>query len=38
MRRGDTSVFARYEFAFTQNETLVYEGDQSAMWTKVADA
>ncbi len=36
LRRGDRSVFARYTFAFTQEGTLVYEGDQSAMWTKVA--
>ena len=35
MRRGDASVFARYEFVFTQAETIVYEGDQSAMWTRV---
>jgi len=26
VRKGDTSVFARYVFAFTQGETLVYEG------------
>ena len=36
MRRGEASVFARYDFAFTQEGTLVYEGDQSAMWTKTA--
>jgi hypothetical protein len=35
VRRGDTSVFARYVFTFTQNETVVYEGDQSAFWTNV---
>src|SRR5262249_40928267 len=32
-----TSVFARYSFAFTQESKLVYEGDQSALWTRVAD-
>jgi 3-hydroxymyristoyl/3-hydroxydecanoyl-(acyl carrier protein) dehydratase len=39
VRRGDTSVFARYAFRFLQTirgvETLVYEGDQSAFWTNV---
>ncbi len=35
MRRGDASVFARYEFRFHQDATLVYDGEQSAMWTKV---
>jgi len=35
MRRGERSVFARYAFRFTQQERLVYEGDQSALWTKV---
>jgi 3-hydroxymyristoyl/3-hydroxydecanoyl-(acyl carrier protein) dehydratase len=38
-RRGDTSVFARYAFRFTQMqrgvETVVYEGDQSAFFTNV---
>ena len=35
VRRGDTSVFARYVFTFTQGDTVVYEGDQSAFWTNV---
>ena len=35
LRRGDKSVLARYTFRFTQNETLVYEGDQTALWTRV---
>jgi hypothetical protein len=35
LRRGDTSVFARYLFTFTQLDTVVYEGDQSAYWTNV---
>jgi 3-hydroxymyristoyl/3-hydroxydecanoyl-(acyl carrier protein) dehydratase len=34
LRRGTSKVFARYAFRFTQNGTLVYEGDQSAMWVK----
>jgi 3-hydroxymyristoyl/3-hydroxydecanoyl-(acyl carrier protein) dehydratase len=35
VRKGDASTFARYEFRFLQGETLVYEGEQSAMWMKV---
>jgi hypothetical protein len=35
MRRGDTSVFARYVFTFTQGDSVVYEGDQSAFWMNV---
>ncbi len=35
LRRTPTSVFARYSFRFTQNETLVYEGEQSALWSRV---
>jgi hypothetical protein len=34
-RRGDLSIVARYRFEFTQGDTLVYEGDQTAMWTRV---
>jgi 3-hydroxymyristoyl/3-hydroxydecanoyl-(acyl carrier protein) dehydratase len=36
VRRGDETVFARYKFRFSQKDTLVYEGDQSAMWMKVS--
>jgi 3-hydroxymyristoyl/3-hydroxydecanoyl-(acyl carrier protein) dehydratase len=35
-RKTDTSLFARYAFRFTQKGTLVYEGDQSALWTRIA--
>ena len=35
MRQTPTSVFARYEFRFLQNDVLVYEGDQSALWTRI---
>ncbi len=35
IRKSDRSVFARYEFKFFQGETLVYTGEQSAMWMKV---
>ena len=37
LRRGGESVLARYAFRFTQAGTLVYEGDQTAMWKKVTD-
>jgi 3-hydroxymyristoyl/3-hydroxydecanoyl-(acyl carrier protein) dehydratase len=37
VRRGETSIFARYVFRFVQGETLVYEGEQSAMWMKLSD-
>ncbi len=35
LRRAPTSVFARYEFRFLQDATLVYEGDHTALWSKV---
>ena len=35
-RRGDT-VFARYDLKFTQNERVVYEGDQVAMWMLIKE-
>jgi 3-hydroxymyristoyl/3-hydroxydecanoyl-(acyl carrier protein) dehydratase len=35
VRRGDTTVFARYIFTFTQGDTVVYEGDQIAYWSNV---
>ena len=35
LRQTPTSVFARYEFRFTQGDTVVYEGDQSAFFSKV---
>jgi len=31
-RRSTATVFARYTFKFHQGETLVYSGDQTAMW------
>jgi hypothetical protein len=37
-RVTDSSVFARYAFTFTQGGKVVYEGDQSALWTRVAEA
>ena len=38
LRRSETSVLARYDFRFCQGETLVYEGDQTALWQRVGDA
>jgi 3-hydroxymyristoyl/3-hydroxydecanoyl-(acyl carrier protein) dehydratase len=37
LRQTPTSVFARYAFRFFQTDKLVYEGDQSAYWTRVVD-
>jgi hypothetical protein len=35
MRRTPKQVLARYAFEFKQEETVVYEGDQTALWMKV---
>lgn len=35
MRRTPKQVLARYDFRFTQGATLVYEGDQTALWMRV---
>lgn len=37
MRKSESSVFARYEFEFFQGKTLVYTGEQSAMWMRVEE-
>ena len=37
LRRTPRSVLGRYDFRFTQQGTLIYEGDQTALWTKVED-
>jgi hypothetical protein len=34
VRKSEKNVLARYGFAFHQGETLVYEGDQTAMWLR----
>ncbi|HUB08535.1 MAG TPA: hypothetical protein VMB50_16130 [Myxococcales bacterium] len=36
VRRSKEQVVVRYGFQFRQDTTLVYEGDQTAVWTKVA--
>lgn len=35
VRRMPKSVLARYDFRFLQEGTLVYEGDQTALWSRV---
>jgi 3-hydroxymyristoyl/3-hydroxydecanoyl-(acyl carrier protein) dehydratase len=35
VRRMQNSVLARYAFRFLQEEKLVYEGDQTALWSRV---
>jgi hypothetical protein len=37
VRRGPGRIVARYRFEFLQEEQLVYEGDQTAMWTRVVE-
>lgn len=35
LRRGAKNILGRYGLEFTQGGKLIYEGDQTAMWTKV---
>jgi len=35
VRRREKSVVVRYDLRFTQDDTEVYRGDQTAMWMKV---
>lgn len=35
LRQTPKSVLARYDFVFKQGDTRIYEGDQTALWTKV---
>lgn len=35
VRAGKKQVLARYDFEFHQGETLVYTGDQTALWMRV---
>jgi hypothetical protein len=37
-RKGEANIMARYTFEFRQGETLVYEGDQTAMWMRIDEA
>ncbi len=36
-RKGAEKILARYSFEFKQGEKLIYEGDQTALWTKLTD-
>ncbi len=35
IRRGPSRIVARYSFEFRQGATIVYEGDQTAIWDRV---
>jgi hypothetical protein len=35
-RKSPAKILARYSFEFTQGSKLIYEGDQTALWTKLA--
>lgn len=37
IRRSADKVYARYRFEFHQGDTLIYDGDQTAVWMKVDD-
>ena len=37
VRRGDLRVLGRYDLRFFQGDTLVYEGDQTAWWERIAE-
>jgi 3-hydroxymyristoyl/3-hydroxydecanoyl-(acyl carrier protein) dehydratase len=37
MRKTPKQVLARYDFRFTQGDTLVYEGDQTALWMRITN-
>jgi hypothetical protein len=37
-RRMNDSIMVRYQFEFRQGETVIYTGDQTAMWAKVKEA
>lgn len=37
VRKIGSAIFARYDLRFTQEDEVVYEGDQSAIWTRVTE-
>jgi 3-hydroxymyristoyl/3-hydroxydecanoyl-(acyl carrier protein) dehydratase len=37
VRKGSQRTLAKYAFRFTQNDKLVYESEQTALWVKVGD-
>jgi hypothetical protein len=36
VRKGDARTLCRYDLKFTQGDTLIYEGDQTAFWMKIS--
>ena len=38
VRQRENQVFGRYEFRFTQEDRLIYQGDQAAMWMRVTES
>ena len=38
VRQRANQAFGRYEFRFTQDGTLIYEGDQAATWMRVIES
>ncbi|MBW2462017.1 MAG: hypothetical protein JRH11_10245 [Deltaproteobacteria bacterium] len=38
VRKGSTKTLARYEFEFRQGDTVVYVGDQTALWLRIDEA
>jgi hypothetical protein len=36
-RRMNDNIMVRYQFEFRQGDTVIYTGDQTAMWAKVKD-
>lgn len=36
VRKIREQIFARYQFVFTQGDKVIYEGDQTAVWTKLS--
>lgn len=36
VRKLPPNIYVRYAFRFTQGDQLIYEGDQTALWSKVA--
>ncbi len=37
IRKGSQRTLGKYSFKFTQNDKLVYESEQTALWVKVPD-
>ena len=38
VRQRENQAFGRYEFRFTQGDTLIYQCDQAAMWMRVTES